>query len=299
MRSLVVALLVAMVAVSGCFGDDDEPETHEHHEEHDPCADTMDAMDHGDDDAMESGNESGALALRSVLPLRQEQGNETGNTTGNETMDAGNDTAEPDVRYDENGCPFPNTPPVSGFQADVTNGTVPFDVVFTFNGTDDNGDNLTWTLDVDGDGVADSEGNQNNLPGNFTYTFTTAGQYVSEFVLNDGSAEHVAKVLITAADPPSEDPGDLGNETVEEEPEFEDRGTHLYEFATGHCHLKSYTTYPPAGPAVAYGHDFWVFAESNGVEGLQVAPNHPTHGSGAGFEYPAEEDCEDGDLILV
>ncbi len=202
----------------------------------------------------------------------------------------GEECAEGDASCDEI-----NDAPVGDLSADVTEGEAPLDVVFSFNGTDVDNATLTWTLDVQGDGTPETEGTENNLPGNFTFTYTEAGQYTPEFVVSDGNANHTVMLLVTVNEPPAEgEEGEGGEE--EEPPQFEDRGEYLYEFATGHCHRKEYTTYLTEGVEVLYRHDTWVFAESNSVPGLQLEDNHPVGGP---FAYPGVEDCSDGDLILV
>ena len=103
------------------------------------------------------------------------------------------DPSVPDTGEEKNGTPDPttgtpqpkaNVAPVAELTSDVTEGTVPFDVVFEFAADDEDGDELSWTLDVDGDGEVETEGT--SLPANFTYTFDAAGDYTALFSVSDG-----------------------------------------------------------------------------------------------------------------
>lgn len=84
------------------------------------------------------------------------------------------------------------------------------------------------------------------------------------------------------------------------EPETEDFGEYVLELATGHCHASDYTD---AVPGQVYqsglGGGTWVFAETNGVPGLQYEDNHPGSGGGAGFELGVDSRCADGDQVVV
>lgn len=94
-------------------------------------------------------------------------------------------------------APGVNTPPVASLDADLTEAEAPVDIVFTVDASDAEGDALTWTLDADGDGAADSEGTQENLPFDFTYTFDTAGTYEATLTVGDGVEETVATLAVT------------------------------------------------------------------------------------------------------
>ncbi|HEX9816980.1 MAG TPA: PKD domain-containing protein, partial [Candidatus Thermoplasmatota archaeon] len=76
-----------------------------------------------------------------------------------------------------------NNPPIANISADIANGSFPLLVNFTINVTDQDGDNLTWSLDADADGVQDAIGNQTNLSANFTYLL--AGIYNATLNVTD------------------------------------------------------------------------------------------------------------------
>ncbi len=122
-------------------------------------------------------------------------------TGGNSS--AGNGTTSDDTPETEE----PNTPPTAALQANVTEIVVPADVQFTLEGSDADADTLSWTLDVDGDGVADSEGT--TLPFNFTFSYTTAGNYTVTFNLTDGEASVSETLVVEATEPVAEEvPGE-------------------------------------------------------------------------------------------
>ncbi len=99
-----------------------------------------------------------------------------------------------------------NTPPEAVLVALNTTIEVPADVVFHINASDADGDDLSWTLDVDGDGVADSEGS--TLPFNFTFSFTTPGNYTAVLNVTDGESfvNATADVVAIEAGPTGPEP---------------------------------------------------------------------------------------------
>lgn len=92
--------------------------------------------------------------------------------------------AQPGPQEQGEDAPEANEPPVAHLSADTENGTVPFNVTFTLEGTDPDGDPLSWTFDADGDGVEEANGTV--LPGEFTFSFTEAGLYKASLNLSDG-----------------------------------------------------------------------------------------------------------------
>ncbi len=78
-----------------------------------------------------------------------------------------------------------NTPPTVTLAANVTTNMAPFIVVFDINGTDADGDVLSWMLDADGDGVADLNGSA--LPANATFEYAAAGAYNVTVDVSDGA----------------------------------------------------------------------------------------------------------------
>lgn len=89
-----------------------------------------------------------------------------------------------------------NLPPMATLTASHLNGTAPLNVTFNMTGSDPDADNLTWTLDADGDNVTEAEGT--TLPANFTYTYTTNGTFNATFAVSDGANTTVTTVSIEA-----------------------------------------------------------------------------------------------------
>lgn len=208
MRVWVVACLMTLVMVAGCIGE----ETPESNEVDSGCPGddhAMGAMDTDEpaDDAEEAepgdGNDT---ATR--LALRQ--------ADGNESDEADDDAVDEGAETTDDGCPGSAIGIGAGVSVtpDATEGTVPFDVVFDLDAFEIPLDeNLTWTLDVDGDGAEDTHGNGHNLPGNFTTTYGTEGTYEVLFVANYGDESWNATATITAlpaAEPEPEVPAEPG-----------------------------------------------------------------------------------------
>lgn len=187
----------------------------------------------------------------------------------------------------------PNRAPILTFTTSVESGEVPLEVRFQIQPQDVDGQELTFALDVDGDGESDAEGriphsNSTYEAFNFTHTYTRAGSYNVTAAISDGEATARTTTVIEALAP-----GASGD------PDFIDRGWYLFEVATGQCHVKDYQDVAPGLVYVAtLSGGTWVLVENNGVEGLQVEDNHPLSDQGAGFELDIP-DCTDGDLVAV
>jgi len=87
-----------------------------------------------------------------------------------------------------------NTAPTANLTADVDNGSAPLSVNFTIEATDADGDNLTWSLDADGDGAAD--GNGTEVPGNLTFLFEAEGVYNATLTVEDGASNATSTLQI-------------------------------------------------------------------------------------------------------
>lgn len=155
---LLVALALLTLALSGCASSDDrQPASVDQYT-------TSPEKDAADDDV---------------------QGNEKARET---SKDAKNMTEEP---VDE------NVAPEVALEVGNLSAEAPADITFTIDASDDDGDELAWTLDADGDGTTDTEGAGADLPLNYTHSFTEAGNYTAVLVVSDGSAETTEELLIT------------------------------------------------------------------------------------------------------
>lgn len=269
MRVWMIASLMAMVALSGCFGDDDSGTNDCPEQGHMDSMDHGDSMDHSMDETADGNdtdgneteperNQSGSMRTSLLQP-----GNET-EPDGNETDGNGTDEPEalptneagPEAQSGAADCPEE----VHGddgevgigagafLVADNETGTVPFDVLFEFGVTSIPEDEfLTWTLDVNGDGTPEAEGNGNNLQGgaNFTFTYTEAGTYNATFEADDGFESWNATLVITATEP--EGDGDEGDEGSEDDaPEIVPGGPYpqVLTFETSQANAAFFITGP-------------------------------------------------------
>lgn len=135
-------------------------------------------------------------------PLEEEgQGGPSNEEPQNDTPDPVDDTPTCDsvdgpTRDGPDGCPVANSDPVAGIVASKMTGEVPFDVTFDLTGSDADNDTLSWTLDADGDGSADTQGE--SLPANFTFSYAAEGLYNVTFTVTDGDGTAVAGLEINA-----------------------------------------------------------------------------------------------------
>lgn len=95
-------------------------------------------------------------------------------------------------------APEPNTAPTAGLTIDVTSGEAPLNVTFTLTGDDADGDELTWSLDLDDDGTIDEQGDE--LPASIVHTYPV-GNWTARFVVYDGEDEAEATVGVTVDEP--------------------------------------------------------------------------------------------------
>jgi PKD repeat protein len=164
----------------------------------------------------------------------------------------------------------------------VTSGEAPLSVTFSINVTDVDGDAVSWTLDADGDGTPDLEGNGT---GGASFTYESQGNFTAVLNATDGSATATASLGITvhAAVPQ----GPCG---AEPEPCVIAVDKWVFFWSNGECHVKPdyydeaaghYLndrpgSLPVVGGDAPYGTGFvtgggtWVYEESNGVPGLQI-----------------------------
>jgi PKD repeat protein len=149
LRTPIAIALVAMVALSGCMGSQEDPAAASDDENPQPSA-----------------------------------------------SDAGPDPgSSPDPGVIE------NVPPNATLDASVLNGSAPLEVVFTLDGSDADGDELTWKIDKDGDGYTDEQGGL--LPYEVNTTFEEAGLYVVTLMVSDGTDSVNASVEINVTGVPA------------------------------------------------------------------------------------------------
>lgn len=91
------------------------------------------------------------------------------------------------------------------------NVTVPANVTFDIDFADEDGDDLSWTLDVDGDSSPDAEGtafadNGTYPAAEFTTSYTEAGEYNITLSIADANATFEATALLIAVAPASTEP---------------------------------------------------------------------------------------------
>lgn len=89
-----------------------------------------------------------------------------------------------------------NTPPSAALNASSLNGSVPFEVVFSLNGTDVDGDELSWVISFGDNGTA---ANGTGLPATVNHTFETEGNFTVLLNVTDGTDATLANLTILAA----------------------------------------------------------------------------------------------------
>ncbi|HLF16043.1 MAG TPA: PKD domain-containing protein [Candidatus Thermoplasmatota archaeon] len=171
-----------------------------------------------------------------------------------------------------------NRAPTASLEANETQGVSPLAVEFTLDGADADGNDLTWTLDVDGDGTVDFDGTGDDFPATVTHTFDLAGDYLVVLNVTDDELSAEDSLHIQVAAP-----------SVEPDP-----------FA-GTCPGLDYVTIAPdPGPPEAQVFYIentggtWFYQESNDLPGLQLS-DEP---SLAMENHPAGAGCLNGDTLL-
>ncbi len=134
---------------------------------------------------------SGDPADDGATPDPTGTGTATGTGTGTGTQ-TGTGTGAPGTGGDENQA---NTAPVASLVASAVNGTAPLNVTFTLDGSDADGDNLTWTFSVNGTEIETGD----VLPADVSYVFGE-GNHTVTLTVNDGVAGNETLHTIVAAD---------------------------------------------------------------------------------------------------
>ncbi len=116
------------------------------------------------------------------------EGNTQNGTGSTPSQSAGPGGDDPAVSEDN------NTLPLLAVAADVSAGIVPFNVTFTINGTDADGDPLAWKAEENGTEV----GAGDEVPGTMTVTVTTPGNHTFIFTLTDGKANVTGNFTVVA-----------------------------------------------------------------------------------------------------
>lgn len=91
-----------------------------------------------------------------------------------------------------------NHAPTGSMIVSATKGNAPLKVNFTLDGTDQDHDALSWTVDANGDGHADSKGT--TLPARANFTYATPGLYKVTYKITDGKQDvsYPATVNVTS-----------------------------------------------------------------------------------------------------
>ena len=92
------------------------------------------------------------------------------------------------------GTDAPNTPPTAQLSAATAEGSL--QVNFTADGSDADGDGLSWTLDY-GDASANETGTA--FPQNLTHTYAAAGTFTATLTVSDGRLNATSSVNVTLA----------------------------------------------------------------------------------------------------
>lgn len=94
--------------------------------------------------------------------------------------------------------PPENRAPVAQLAASLTSGTAPLEVIFTVDGSDEDGDALAWSLDL-GDGSEPVTGDA--VPAEPVALYGAAGNHTAVLTVSDGEASDTAEVTIRVQAP--------------------------------------------------------------------------------------------------
>lgn len=190
-----------------------------------------------------------------------------------------------------------NHAPTANLSASVAAGGAPLLVNFTITGADEDGDNLTYSLDADGDGIEDANGTE--LPAEFAFTYSMPGNYTAVLNVTDGTASATATVAIAVAAS-----GPCGSAP---EPCKVSEDLWVEFWSDGVCHAKGEVSQgalyvhdrpDPGSPNGYYdGGGTWFYEESNGLAGLQIGGQSIL--LGADDQEPVEyRDCVSPDTLI-
>lgn len=131
-----------------------------------------------------------AIAMLAGCADDQDGDAETDDPTADDGQDPGDHDGDPgDDGSDPSGEPTDdnateNRAPTIAFDAEGGTGSDALNVAFAINGTDPDGDALTWWLDADGDGEKDAEGD--SLPANASHEYSAEGNHSATAWVSDG-----------------------------------------------------------------------------------------------------------------
>jgi hypothetical protein len=91
-----------------------------------------------------------------------------------------------------------NTPPTATLVASSANGVAPFNVTFTLDAADQDGDDMSYSFDANDDATLEAQSaSPADLPRDVSFVFAGAGTYNATFTVSDGKDSTVANVHIT------------------------------------------------------------------------------------------------------
>jgi len=97
-----------------------------------------------------------------------------------------------------------NTPPMSSLSVSpFPSGYAPYNVTFYINAKDSDGYIVSWSLDVNNDGIPEFTGSGDELPKMINYTYTTAGNYTAKLIVTDnngGTDESIVTITVLKAE---------------------------------------------------------------------------------------------------
>lgn len=98
------------------------------------------------------------------------------------------------IRHEEG-----NTPPMASLSISPSSyGYAPFNVTFYMNAQDSDGYIVSWSLDINNDGIADFTGNGSELPKMINYTYTVAGNYTAKLIVIDNNGSTDESIVVIA-----------------------------------------------------------------------------------------------------
>lgn len=118
------------------------------------------------------------------IPVEETTSTTTTSSTGTTAAPAGEPTPADETA--------PNRAPEVTFVPNATSVDAGSGVTFAINATDADGDELSWTLDGDGDGVVDAEGTEATV----SFTYEAAGNFVATLNVTDGNSTVTATATI-------------------------------------------------------------------------------------------------------